>query len=143
MTTPWDQPRRAVERWSTSSPAGSSPAGSSPGARVAEGGAFLPLANAVGVYNALHGALVATYPAVGYDRLLDWLSATCSHSGVISLYYGAISDTSRFSTYGDGSRSEYDPNRPRLIPQGAPLLVVWTVPNATHTASCMAGFRQA
>lgn len=141
MTSPYDGPRAAVAAWSTSptSPA----ATSSPDSPASAGDAFLPNVPAVGVYRASLGALVATYPGVGYARWLDWVSVKCSEADIVEIYVGAISDIGRLSSYGDGSLSEYDPNKSRYIPQGAPVFVVWYVSSATQTSSAVAGFRQA
>lgn len=140
MTDPYAGPRGAVAAWSGTSRA--SPSSAAPGG---PGGVGIFAANqsAVGVYTATLGALVATYPATGYARWLDWVSVVCSHIGRVEIYYGAVEAPGRITSYGDGSLSEFDPNRPRYIPSGAPVMVVWTVPDATHNASCVAGFRSA
>lgn len=98
---------------------------------------------AVGVYDSVRAQLVATYPAAGYPRHLECLSVECSQAVPVHLYVGAISATSRISSYGDGSLADYSPPIPRWIPEGAPLLVVWEVTSSTATGSASAQLRQA
>lgn len=137
MTDPYAGVRAAVAAWS--------PSTSSPGVNAdgSPAGVFAANEAGVGLYDATRGGLVATYPAVGYARWLDWVSVECTYAGRVDLYYGAVDTSGRISSYGDGSLAEFDPNRPRYIPQGAPVFVVWIVPNGTHKASCKAGFREA
>ena len=137
MSDPYAGARAAVASWT---PPSASPAVMADGTAP---GVFAANEAAVGIYDATRGALVATYPGVGYSRWLEWISTKCTYVGQIDVYYGAIEEPGRITSYGDGSLAEYDPNRPRYIPQGAPVFVVWTVPNGSHTASCKAGFRQA
>lgn len=138
MTDPYSGPTAAVTAWgATVAPQGTTagvdgPEGAAAGAAAEDG---------VGRYDPLRGALVATFSAAGYARYLDWLSVNCSYAGRIDVYAGSIDELGRITSYGDGSLSEFDPNSPRYIPQGAALFVVWTVPDATHTASAKAGMR--
>lgn len=141
MADPYASTRAALAAWAVSAGAGSS-AGAASGA-PGGGAVYLPSEPGVGVYVAQLAALVATYPATGYARWLDYIVTRCTYVGVVEVYVGAIDDLGLLTTYGDGSRSEYDPNNPRYIPQGAAVYVVWHVPDATHSASAKIGFREA
>lgn len=140
VSDPYAGPLAAVTSWGvTTGP--TAPETAASGQPGGTGGAAAE--DGVGVYDPNRGALVATFPATGYARWLDWLSVKCSYSGLVEVFAGSIDDLGRITSYGDGSVAEFDPNHPRYIPQGAPLFVVWYVPPAGHTATCKAGFRQA
>lgn len=140
MTNPYAGPRSAVASWGGPGGAGNTARGVS-GLTGPTDGVFSTEPN-VAAYDATRGALIATYAATGYARWLDWISVTCSYSGPVQIFAGSLDDLGRLTSYGDGSLAEFDPNHERYIPQGAPVYVVWTVPDSTHTASCVAGFRE-
>lgn len=131
----YEATRAAVGAWATSGTRSS-------GTRPTGDAVYLASDPGVGVYMATLGALVATYPAVGYARWLDYVTTKCTTIGVVEIYVGAIDELGRLSSYGDGSLSEFDPNRPRYIPGGAPVFIVWYVPDSSHSASAKAGLRE-
>lgn len=135
MTSPFDAARAAVGQWAPESPAG-------PLSAYVVADAYAATEGQPARYDAVRGALVATYPAAGYARWLDWLNVQCSYSGPVSVYFGAIEESGRITTYADGGSAEFDPNSGRFIPGGAAVYVVWTVPTSAHTANAVAGFRK-
>lgn len=142
MSTPFDDVRQAVAAYALT-PA--SPSSTSAGSDATASGAetFFGSELAVARYDAVLGKLVARYPPVAYARLLECLAVTCDEAVSVHLYVGSIAPQARLSSYGDGSLAEYDPQRPRYIPQGAALFVVWDVASSTSTGYANAQLRSA
>lgn len=130
MTDPYAGPRAAVAAYALTAVRGgsavSAPAPES--VHTADPG--------VGVYQPLRSSLVATYPATGYPRWLESVSMKCTFPGPVNIYIGSMDDLGFISSFGDGSRSEYEPFRPKFVPAGAPVFVAWYVPNGNHTSTC-------
>jgi hypothetical protein len=141
VTTPFDSVRDAVAGYAASAASTATAGGTATGAPVGTGATFAGSEPAVGVYDALLGKLVARYPAVGYDRSLEAIAVTCDESVPVHLYVGSITPASRLTSYGDGSLSDYAPPIPRIVPQGAPLIVVWDVTLSTSDGVANAQLR--
>lgn len=141
MATPFDDARRAVAAYAVTPASPSSTSAGSDG--TAEVGTFFGSELAVGRYDGVLGKLVARYPPVAYGRLLECLAVTCDEAVSVHLYVGSIAPQARLSSYGDGSLSEYDPQRPRYIPPGAALFVVWDVASSSSGGFANAQLRSA
>lgn len=140
MTSPFDAVRRAVARQ-----AATAGAITPPGAPTAAAGAetFQGTLPAIGRWDPLTSRLVAMFPSVGYDRLLESVVTECSEICPVAIYYGQISLATRYTAYGDGSLSDYSPPIPKFLPQGAALFVVWSTSSSTKTGSANAQLRSA
>lgn len=138
-SSPFDAVRRAVAHQAATA---GSPSSTSPGSpAVASTGTFQGALPAIGVWNPKISALVATWPSVAYDRLIEAVVVECSEICPVSIYYGSISPATRITSYGDGSLSDYSPPIPRFLPQGAALFVVWSTSSSTKTGNANAQLR--
>lgn len=140
MTSPYDAARAAVAAYGAYGPAGSAGSSSAPQQRGPAPAVQVRLP-AVATYSAVSGGLVATYPATPYPRLLRRLAVNCTSAVAVTIYVGAIADNARESSYGDGSRADFDPTHSPYIPEGAPVIIVWAGAS-TDSASCTATFEQ-
>lgn len=125
MASPFDPVRRAVAA----------------GRIRGKGAAFVAALPAVGRYRAGTG-LVATYPGTAYPRVLERMATTCSRSAPVAVYLGAITPPATLTVHGDGSRADYTPASPPVIPGGVPVIVVWDTDDSSATASATAQFRE-